>query len=277
MPSDPAVRAPDELTEAERAGATTYERHAEVQSTLPAAVRATEETADDSFLENVATFLESHSTRADADRLRKVTLHRNRTTSGYVERVAEAIYDALRENDPEGKGRPWVPGGNSLKQDEARRCARAALSSESPRPPEEETPTPLPCPFCGSDGAEETIVDANEGVAYTPWYRAGCHKCDFWLPGARDADEAVAAWNRRATPNAPRGKRSLSTRVYCDGALSKATLKSKLDEGFVLTDVIRNGCMGGDVAYFRQGTAEEIEDCRSRMTASETLETRNSK
>ena len=46
------------------------------------------------------------------------------------EAVAEAIYDAMRENDPEGANRPWVPGGNSIKQDEARRRARAALASD---------------------------------------------------------------------------------------------------------------------------------------------------
>lgn len=52
---------------------------------------------------------------------------------GLRERVAEAIYDAMRENDPEGRDRPWVPGGNSLKQEEARGRARLALSSEARR------------------------------------------------------------------------------------------------------------------------------------------------
>ncbi len=76
------------------------------------------------------------------------------------------------------------------------------MRPESPALRASET-TPLPCPFCGSDAVEETIVDANEGVAYTPWYRAGCHRCDFWLQGARESGEAVAAWNRRAV-SAPR-------------------------------------------------------------------------
>ena len=48
------------------------------------------------------------------------------------ERVAEALYDALRADHPEGKDRPWVPGGNSLKQDEARRLARIALAAAAP-------------------------------------------------------------------------------------------------------------------------------------------------
>lgn len=46
-----------------------------------------------------------------------------------VESVAHAIYDAMRENDPEGQSHPWVERGNSLKQDEARQRARAALAS----------------------------------------------------------------------------------------------------------------------------------------------------
>ncbi len=44
-----------------------------------------------------------------------------------TEVVAEAIYDAMRENDPEGKDKPWVFRGNSLKQDEARQRARAVF------------------------------------------------------------------------------------------------------------------------------------------------------
>lgn len=50
-------------------------------------------------------------------------------SAGVAEAVAEAIYDAMRENDPEGSRKPWVPGGNSLKQGEARRRARAALDT----------------------------------------------------------------------------------------------------------------------------------------------------
>ncbi len=44
-----------------------------------------------------------------------------------VERVAKAIYDAMRCGDPEGQRRPWIPGGNSLKQSEAREMARIAI------------------------------------------------------------------------------------------------------------------------------------------------------
>jgi hypothetical protein len=45
-----------------------------------------------------------------------------------TEAVARAIYDAMRENDPEGRRHPWMPGGNSWKQEEARSRARAALA-----------------------------------------------------------------------------------------------------------------------------------------------------
>jgi len=54
-------------------------------------------------------------------------------------------------------------------------------------------------------------------------------------------------------------------RVYCKGALTKEQLAAKLDNGFVCTDVVRNGYSGGDVAYFREGTQEEIEWCRNKM------------
>lgn len=57
-------------------------------------------------------------------------------------------------------------------------------------------------------------------------------------------------------------------RVYCEGALSKALLASKLDEGLVLTDNVRRGYSGGDVAYFRAGTPGEIADCRRLMVES---------
>ena len=48
---------------------------------------------------------------------------------GLTELVAEAIYDAMREHDPAGQKRPWVTGGNSLKQDEARQRAGKVISA----------------------------------------------------------------------------------------------------------------------------------------------------
>lgn len=45
-----------------------------------------------------------------------------------VEEEAERIYSAMREEDPAGSRYAWVPGGNSLKQDEARRLARVGLA-----------------------------------------------------------------------------------------------------------------------------------------------------
>lgn len=53
------------------------------------------------------------------------------TVAALREAVAEAIYDAMRENDPRGRQHPWVPGGNSDKQDEARRRADRALDGVS--------------------------------------------------------------------------------------------------------------------------------------------------
>jgi hypothetical protein len=55
-------------------------------------------------------------------------LAESRPSDELAEAVARAIYDAMRENDPEGRDRPWVPGGNSRKQEEARSRARAALA-----------------------------------------------------------------------------------------------------------------------------------------------------
>jgi hypothetical protein len=54
-------------------------------------------------------------------------------------------------------------------------------------------------------------------------------------------------------------------RAYCDGKATKEYLAMKLDEGLVCTDYIHNGHSGGDVLYFREGTPEEIADCRARL------------
>lgn len=45
------------------------------------------------------------------------------------ERIASAIYEKMRAHDSEGQKYPWVPGGNSHKQKEAREYARAALGA----------------------------------------------------------------------------------------------------------------------------------------------------
>lgn len=58
-------------------------------------------------------------------------------------------------------------------------------------------------------------------------------------------------------------------RVYCDGPLTRKQLASQLDEGYVLTEKILKGYHGGDVAYFRKGTPEEIERCRKMLADSE--------
>jgi hypothetical protein len=47
-----------------------------------------------------------------------------------VEFYAKAIYGAMEYDGP-GEKPEWVPNGNSLKQDEARRYARAVIASLS--------------------------------------------------------------------------------------------------------------------------------------------------
>lgn len=49
------------------------------------------------------------------------------TDSDMVELAAEAIYDLMPFDEPHGTKPAWVPRGNSLKQDEARSYARAAI------------------------------------------------------------------------------------------------------------------------------------------------------
>ncbi len=67
------------------------------------------------------------------DVLTRAALAATRDEPGLREAVAEAIYDAMREQDPEGREKPWVPRGNSHKQNEARRRADAALSHSEVR------------------------------------------------------------------------------------------------------------------------------------------------
>lgn len=60
----------------------------------------------------------------------------------------------------------------------------------------------------------------------------------------------------------------MTTRCYVDGKVTKAYLADKLALGLVCTDVVPNGHATGDVAYFRDGTAEEIEWCREKLRTS---------
>ena len=62
-------------------------------------------------------------------------------------------------------------------------------------------------------------------------------------------------------------------RAYCDGPLTKAMLAAQLDKGYVLTDVVRRGYSGGDVAYYRKGTDEEIAMCRAKLAGSQSRPT----
>lgn len=55
-------------------------------------------------------------------------------------------------------------------------------------------------------------------------------------------------------------------RAYFPRANTQQVLAAKLDEGFVLIDLVRGGGPNGtDVGYFRKGTEAEIADCRQRM------------
>ena len=60
------------------------------------------------------------------------------------------------------------------------------------------TPTPLPCPFCGS--LRSSTVDDHEGSCYQT-----CHGCDAEGPTARFHSDAVKFWNR-ALRVAPHGR-----------------------------------------------------------------------
>jgi hypothetical protein len=70
------------------------------------------------------------------------------------------------------------------------------------------------------------------------------------------------------SPSAPENTHVSTMRVYCDGKLTKQLLAAKLDKGLVLTDNVPHGYSGGDVAYFREGTPEEIEFCRAKLAES---------
>jgi hypothetical protein len=48
-----------------------------------------------------------------------------------LEVAAQVIYGQMQTGDPEGEKYPWVLGGNSLKQDEARAEAKARLAALS--------------------------------------------------------------------------------------------------------------------------------------------------
>jgi hypothetical protein len=62
----------------------------------------------------------------------------------------------------------------------------------------------------------------------------------------------------------------MTTRVYCKGRLTQSMLADYLDQGLVCTDVVPKGCGDGDVAYFREGTPDEIAWCRNRLALPET-------
>lgn len=56
---------------------------------------------------------------------------RNEVVDNFIEPVAKAIYSQMECLDPRGKPE-WVENGNSLKQDEARKLARQALTPPTP-------------------------------------------------------------------------------------------------------------------------------------------------
>ncbi len=127
-PITPFPPSPEECRELLRGSARIMtamrEMTAQVRTTHPEAVDTyteeyyTDQEARYNWLADQIVELFADSTRTPSDLLIEVSAE---------ERVAEAIYNAMRENDPKGQRYPWVPGGNSQKQDTARRQARAAL------------------------------------------------------------------------------------------------------------------------------------------------------
>lgn len=60
----------------------------------------------------------------------------------------------------------------------------------------------LPCPFCGATDEVMTTADFWAGAIPTEAEVAnqvGCTVCDIWTPAFDTEEEAIAAWNRRAT------------------------------------------------------------------------------
>jgi hypothetical protein len=83
------------------------------------------------------------------------------------EAVAAAIYDALRAHDPVGSGIPWVPGGTSYMQNEARRRARAALAGLAPERASAPAPGRYPDPdprFSGGQPARDCTRPGRENT-----------------------------------------------------------------------------------------------------------------
>lgn len=70
-----------------------------------------------------------------------------------------------------------------------------------------------------------------------------------------------------------------TTRIYCDGILSperkRKLMQDQLDKGMVCTGYVVGGQGGiltkkkNDVAYFRDGTPEEIAACRAMLAGSD--------
>jgi hypothetical protein len=73
--------------------------------------------------------LTSTSTAAAARDAALIARGRREGIEAVRERVAQAIYDAVRAKDPEGSLYPWVVGGNAVRQDDAREMADRALST----------------------------------------------------------------------------------------------------------------------------------------------------
>lgn len=62
----------------------------------------------------------------------------------------------------------------------------------------------LPCPFCGGVGDIESQPSYSQAANTYDRYRGWCDQCGFGLDWHGHEADAIAAWNRRATP-APAG------------------------------------------------------------------------
>jgi Lar family restriction alleviation protein len=54
-----------------------------------------------------------------------------------------------------------------------------------------------PCPFCGGEAREQPNGWRGERPT---WHEVRCDACDFSGPAFDTAEEAIAAWNKRAVP-----------------------------------------------------------------------------
>ena len=81
------------------------------------------------------------------------------------ERLAFVVYEKMRAKDPEGEKYPWVPNGNSHKQNEAREYVRAVL--EALREPT----APMKYAVCEAEEDSGLVFAAGEHIGWLDAWR----------------------------------------------------------------------------------------------------------